>query len=202
MPRSESGYSTDRSKASGPSSLIFELDYSDYDRSIREARKATQKLSREIKTVEKFINKSGGRSRFGEVKIMQGDLSMFADQISRRILPAGTIEMQIEAKKAMRPFAKEVKSLMKGFVNRIDTGTMYSEIRYQILPGDSFKRLRIEIGWTKLWYKYFDYQEYGTQYIPPMKALFNTRLRGEKMFDERVRKFYTDYLLKGGKANY
>lgn len=202
MSSSESGYSRDRSKASGPSKIVFELDYSDYDRSIREARRQTQKLSKEIKSVERFINKSGGRSQFGEVRIMQGDLSKFADEVSRRLLPAGTVDMQIEAKKSLTPFARNITSLMKSFVNRIDTGTMNREIRYQMVSSGSVKRLRIEVGWVRLWYKYFDYQEYGTQYIVPMKALFNTRLRGEKMFDDATRKFYRDYILKSGKASY
>ena len=202
MSRSESGYSRDRSKASGPSKLVFELDYSDYDRSIRQARKDTQKLSKEIKSVERFINKSGGRGQFGEVRIMNGDLSKFADQVSRRLLPAGTVDMQVQAKKAMTPFARDITSMMKQFVNRIDTGTMRREIRYKIESSGSVKKLRIEVGWVRLWYKYFDYQEYGTQYIVPMKALFNTRLRGEKMFDDATRKFYRDYILKSGKASY
>jgi hypothetical protein len=199
--RSESGYSRDRSKASGPSTLNFQLDYSDHDKGIRKARQETQKLSKQIKSVEDFINAQGGRSQFGEVRIMKGDLTKFADEISRRVLPAGTVEMQIEAKKAMTPFAREVTQLMKGFVNRIDTGTMNKEVRYRIEGDKDIKRLNIRVGWVRLWYKYFDYQEYGTQYIPPMKALFNTRLRGEKMFDDRVKKFYRDYVLKAGKSN-
>lgn len=202
MPNSESGYSTNKSKASGPYKLTFELDYSDYDKSINRARAETQKFSNNIKSVEKFINKQGGRSKFGEVRIMDGSLSMFADEVSRRILPAGTVDMQVQAKKAMEPFAAEVRDLMKYFVNRVDTGTMKREIRYEIVSSGSVKKLRVEVGWIRLWYKYFDYQEYGTQFIVPMKALFNTRLRGEKMFDDATRKFYRDYILKSGKANY
>jgi hypothetical protein len=202
MTRSESGYSTNRATASGPSKIAFELDYSNYDRSIREARRATEKLSKDIKAVGKFINKQGGRSQFGEVRIMQGDLDMFANEISTRILPAGTVDMQIEAKKAMTPFAIKARNMMKEFVNRIDTGTMRREVRYSIESSGSIKKLRIEVGWIRLWYKYFDYQEYGTQYIGPMKALFNTRLRGEKMFDDATRKFYRDYILKSGKGLY
>ena len=197
--RSEYGYSRDRSKASGPSSLNFQLDYSDYDRSLRKARQDTQRLSKDIRAVAKFINSKGGQS--AQFRIMEGDLNMFASQVSRRILPAGTVEMQVEAKKAMTPFARDITKMMKGFVNRIDTGTMNREVRYRIESDGSIKRLNIRVGWVRLWYKYFDYQEYGTQYMPPMKALFNTRLRGEKMFDDRVRKFYRDYLLKAGKSN-
>jgi len=197
--RSEYGYSKDRSKASGPSSLNFQLDYSDYDRSLRKARQDTQRLSKEIRSVARFINSKGGKS--AQFRIMEGDLNMFASQVSRRVLPAGTVEMQVQAKKAMTPFARDVTRMMKGFVNRIDTGTMNREVRYRIESDGSIKRLNIRVGWVRLWYKYFDYQEYGTQYIPPMKALFNTRLRGEKMFDDRVRKFYRDYLLKAGKSN-
>lgn len=203
MPRrSEYGYSRDKTKASGPYQLTFELDYSDYDKSIRTARQETARLSREIRSVERFINAQGGRSKYGDVRIMKGDLNMFADQVSRRLLPAGSIDLQVQAKKAMTPFGQEITQIMKSFVNRIDTGTMKREIRYKIDSTASAKRLRVNVGWVRLWYKYFDYQEYGTQYIPPMKALFNTRLRGEKMFDDRVRKFYRDYLLKAGKGPY
>ena len=199
---SESGYSTNKSKAVGPSKLVFELDYSDYDKSINKARAETQKLSKELKAVEKFINKQGGRSKFGEIRIMNGSLRMFGEEVSRRLLPAGTVDMQVQAKKAMTPFAREIRDLMKHFVNRVDTGTMKREIRYEIVSSGSVKKLRIEVGWIRLWYKYFDYQESGTQFIVPMKALFNTRLRGEKMFDDATRKFYRDYILKSGKANY
>lgn len=199
---SESGYSTNKSEAVGPSKLVFELDYSDYDKSINKARVETQKLSKELKAVEKFINKQGGSGKFGEIRIMNGSLGMFGEEVSRRLLPAGTVDMQVQAKKAMTPFAREIRDLMKHFVNRVDTGTMKREIRYEIVSSGSVKKLRIEVGWIRLWYKYFDYQESGTQFIVPMKALFNTRLRGEKMFDDATRKFYRDYILKSGKANY
>ena len=201
-PYSTNPYSKNRGSAQGPTKIVFELDYSDYDKSIKKARKETQKISKEIASVAKFINKSGGNGKYGQVRIMQGDLSMFAKSISTRLLPAGTIDMQIQAKKAMKPFAVELTELMRGFVNRVDTGDMKRNIRYQMISTGSAKKLRIEVGWVRLWYKYFDYQESGTRFIVPMKALFNTRLRGEKMFDDSVRKFYRDYILKSGKASY
>jgi len=95
--RSEYGYSKDRSKASGPSSLNFQLDYSDYDRSLRKARQDTQRLSKEIRSVARFINSKGGKS--AQFRIMEGDLNMFASQVSRRVLPAGTVEMQVQQRK-------------------------------------------------------------------------------------------------------
>jgi hypothetical protein len=199
---SEPGYSTNRKSAQSETKLVFELDYSDYDRSINKARKETQKLSKEIASVAKFINKSGGNGKYGQVRIMQGDLSMFAKSISTRLLPAGTVDMQIQAKKAMKPFAKELTELMRDFVNRVDTGKMKRNIRYRITSDGYIKKLRIEVGWVRLWYKYFDYQESGTKFIVPMKALFNTRLRGERMFDDAVRSFYRDYILKSGKTKY
>jgi hypothetical protein len=205
MPKgrnSVDGYSRDRSTASGPGTLNFQLDYSDYDRGLRRAMQSMNELEKTLAQIEAFINKNGGKSEFGNVRIMKGDLTAFAKQIARRTLPAGTVQMQVEAKKAMTPFADEAKDIMKSFVNRIDTGTMNREVRYRIDPQGEIKRLNIRVGWVRLWYKYFDYQEYGTQYIPPMKALFNTRLRAESLFNKSVNRFYRSYLLKGGKANY
>lgn len=196
------GYSRDRSSASGPSTINFQLDYSDYDLGLRKAMKSMNELERGLAQVEAFINKNGGKSEFGSVRIMKGDLTAFAKQIARRTLPAGTVQMQIEAKKSMTPFAAQARDIMKGFVNRIDTGTMNREVRYRIESDGNIKRINIRVGWVRLWYKYFDYQEYGTQYIPPMKALFNTRLRAESLFNKSVNRFYTSYILKGGKANY
>jgi hypothetical protein len=195
-------YSNDRGSAQGPTKIVFELDYSDYDKSIRTARMQTAVISQEIKKAGKYINKHGGNGKYGQVRIMEGDLKIFTDKISKRLLPAGTIDMQIQAKKAMTPFAVEIRELMRGFVNRVDTRTMKSNIRYQIISSGSIKKIRIEVGWVRLWYKYFDYQESGTRFIVPMKALFNTRLRGERMFDDAVRKFYRDYILKSGKTTY
>lgn len=200
MSRESSGYSTNKGLASGPYQISFELDYSDYDRGIKEAQEATRDLGRELKAVGRYINAKGGRSKYGQVRITEGDLNMFAEQVSKRLLPAGTVEMQVKAKQAMTPVAGQLRDLMKYFVNRVDTGTMKREIRYKMESSGSIKRLRIDVGWVRMWYKYFDYQEYGTQYIPPMKALFNTRLRGEKMFQSAVNKFYRDYLTKGGKG--
>jgi hypothetical protein len=202
MSNSEPGYSKNRASASGPTKLVFELDYSDYEKTIRQARQETAKLSKEIKSIATYINKQGGNSKYGQVRIMKGDLDLFANQVSTRLLPAGTIDMQIQAKKAMEPFAAEIRDLMKHFVNRVDTGKMKQSVRYQMISSGSAKKLRIEVGWVRLWYKYFDYQENGTKFVIPMKALFNTRLRGEKMFDDAVRKFYREYILKSGKANY
>jgi hypothetical protein len=202
MFESESGYSRDRSSASGPTKLVFELDYSDYDKSIKRARMQTAVISKEIRKAGKYINKHGGNGKYGQIRIMEGDLTIFTDEISKRLLPAGTIDMQIQAKKAMTPFAKELTELMRGFVNRVDTGDMKRNVRYQMISTGSARKLRIEVGWVRLWYKYFDYQESGTKFIVPMKALFNTRLRGERIFDDAVRKFYRDYILKSGKASY
>tara|TARA_B110000879_G_scaffold62502_1_gene87755 strand:+ start:406 stop:1014 length:609 start_codon:yes stop_codon:yes gene_type:complete len=202
MSNSEPGYSKNRASASGPTKLVFELDYSDYETSIRKARNYTADLSYDIMKWGKFINKHGGKGKYGQVRIMQGDLAMFGDAISTRLLPAGTIDMQVQAKKAMKPFAVELTELMRGFVDRVDSGDMKRNIRYQMISTGSAKKLRIEVGWVRLWYKYFDYQESGTRFIVPMKALFNTRLRGERMFDDSVRKFYRDYILKSGKASY
>ena len=195
-------YSNNKDSAKGPTKLVFELDYSDYEKSIRKARMQTAVISQEIKKAGKYINKHGGNGKYGQVRIMEGDLKIFTDEISKRLLPAGTIDMQIEAKKAMTPFAVELRDLMKQFVNRIDTGTMKQSVRYKMISNGNIKKLRIEVGWVRLWYKYFDYQESGTRFIVPMKALFNTRLRGERMFDDAVRKFYKGYILKSGKASY
>jgi hypothetical protein len=195
-------YSTNKGSAQGATKIVFELDYSDYDTSIRKARKYTADFSYDIMKWGKFINAKGGNGKYGQVRIMQGDLAMFGDAISTRLLPAGTVDMQIQAKKAMTPFAKELTELMRGFVNRVDTGDMKRNVRYQMISSGNIKKLRIEVGWVRLWYKYFDYQESGTKFIVPMKALFNTRLRGERMFDDAVRRFYRDYILKSGKASY
>jgi hypothetical protein len=199
---SPSGYSTNKATTKGPTKIVFELDFSDYDKSINKARKETQKLSQDIKSIANYINSKGGNGKYGQVRIMKGDLSLFAKEISTRLLPAGTIDMQIQAKKAMKPFAIEVRELMRGFVDRVEFGTMKKNIRYKIISTGSIKKIRIEVGWVRLWYKYFDYQESGTRFIVPMKAMFNTRLRGEKMFDDSVRKFYRDYILKSGKTVY
>tara|TARA_R110000796_G_scaffold31825_2_gene83996 strand:- start:897 stop:1505 length:609 start_codon:yes stop_codon:yes gene_type:complete len=196
------GNSKNRATASGPSKIVFELDYSDYEKTITKARKEVAEFSKELNSIEKYINAQGGNSKYGKVRIVKGDLAKFATEVSTRTLPAGTVDMQIAAKTAMEPFAIEVRELMRDFVNRVDTGTMKQNIRYQMISSGNIKKLRIEVGWVRLWYKYFDYQENGTRFVVPMKALFNTRLRGEKMFDDAVRKFYRDYILKSGKTRY
>lgn len=79
---------------------------------------------------------------------------------------------------------------------RYDTGTMYNSVNSKVRRSKA--ETRIEIGWTRKFYKYFDYQERGTQQVGAMNAILNGyRKTGPQAYD-LMRRFLQNSTKKSG----
>jgi hypothetical protein len=103
----------------------------------------------------------------------------------------------------MRQIGEEGKQTMKKYANRIDTGRMNESIYY------STRKLKgsyvVRIGWTKLWFKYFGFQENGTENIRPMRSVLRTFLEMQPRVAAFANKFIRGYSRTGrdaGGVNY
>lgn len=191
---SQDGYSQDKI---GPVDykLSFVFDYSDVNRRVRDVRRAVQDMGNQMFKLNKRIQKSN--SGFG-VWIETPKPTEFVNRSMRAILPAGAEQIQIELTKDAQKFGEEVKNIMRKYVNRIETGRMKREIRYKITKRN-LKTLTVDVGWIRLWYKYFDYQERGTSQVRPMNSLFKTRMEAEPMFYKLYSRFTRTYVLSANK---
>jgi len=201
------GYETS-DKEEFDNSLEFRFDYSDVDTTVREVKKQLSDLGYEIhKTfkemsipISRSANKqftispkiSGDLDR-STAGIMRYDIAMLAD--GKRIADA--------LAPAMGQIGQEGKETMKKYANRIDTGLMNSKIFYKT------RRLKssyvVTIGWTELWYKYFGFQENGTEKINPMRSVLRTYMEMLPRFREFASKFILNYKRTGknsGGVNY
>lgn len=195
MPRtSPNGYDTSK----GPDVRwhdVYIFDYSDVTKKSRDVRKAVSKLADDVWK----LKKSGlvGNSGFGFY--IDSAQTEWTDKVTRAILPAQGVDLQVALTKDAQAFGKKAAQNMRSFVNRIDTGTMKREIRYRIRKNAKINQIRVEVGWVRLWYKYFDYQERGTSNIPPMNAIFKSRMVNTPEFQKSYSRFVRSYVLKADK---
>jgi len=172
--------------------LRFVFDYSDVDRKIRDVRKALQQMGNEIYKASKSVRTSN--STFG-VWIESTPPKAFVNNTMRALLPANAEQVQMALTPVAQEFGIRTKDTMRKYVNRIDTGRMKQEIRYKITKRN-LKTLTVEVGWIRLWYKYFDYQERGTRGVRPMHSIFKTRMEAQRDFQQTYSRFVRNYVLK------
>lgn len=195
MPRnSPSGYSTDK----GPDVRwhdVYVFDYSDITKKARDVRRSVSQMADEIWKLEK----SGlvGSNEFGF--FIDRAKTDWIEETTKALLPAGGVELQVALTKDAQAFGAKARDNMRSFVNRIETGTMKREIRFRIRKNQKMSELRVEVGWVRLWYKYFDYQERGTSNIPPMNAVFKSRMINTPEFQKTYSRFVRSYVLKADK---
>lgn len=191
---SQDGYSKEKL---GPVEykLSFVFDYSDVDRKIRDVRKAVSDMGNDMFKLRQKTTKSD--SGFG-TWIETPKPADFVNEVMRAVLPADAEEIQIELTKDAQKLGADVKNIMRKYVNRIETGRMKQEIRYKITKRN-LKTLTVDVGWIRLWYKYFDYQERGTSTVRPMNSLFKTRMEAEPMFYKLYSRFTRTYVLSADK---
>jgi DNA-directed RNA polymerase beta' subunit len=201
------GYETD-GKEGFDNVVEFRFDYSNVDNTVREVKKQLSDLSYDIhktfkgmsiqstKTANKQFTispKATADLDRTDAGIMRMNIAMLGDgeRIANSLAPA------------MRQIGEEGKQTMKKYANRIDTGRMNESIYY------STRKLKgsyvVRIGWTKLWFKYFGFQENGTENIRPMRSVFRTFLEMQPRVSAFANKFIRSYSRTGrdaGGVNY
>lgn len=79
---------------------------------------------------------------------------------------------------------------------RYDTGDMYNAVDYR--KRKTATGVSITMGWTRKFYKYFDYQERGTQYVGAMRAIQRGYRKTAPKAAEKLAQFMRNYTENGG----
>ncbi len=94
--------------------------------------------------------------------------------------------------------ADEGKTTMKKYIgSRIETGRMVGSVY-----GRTYKKkdgVLVRIGWLDLWYKYFGFQENGTNKIKPMRAVLRTYLEIAPQVRKALDEYFRSYSGSAGK---
>lgn len=166
------GYET-TGKEQFDSMVEFTFDYSDLDRASRQVKKDLADFNYELKQSFKRL---GGKPKdgyigFSEAKFASAGVGRNpAEKFA--LLPDG-VQMTLALKDGMQDMGREGVQVMRKYVNRIETGRMKDSITYNTRSYSN--KYVVRIGWTQLWYKYFGFQENGTQTgIRPMHSIIRT----------------------------
>ena len=93
--------------------------------------------------------------------------------------------------------ADEGKTTMRKYIGgRIETGRMIGSVY-----GRTYKKkdqVLVRIGWLDLWYKYFGFQENGTNRIRPMRAVLRTYLEIAPQVRKALDYYLRNYTSKSG----
>jgi hypothetical protein len=152
------------------SGVSISFDFSDLSIKTRQAKAGLSDLAYDL---HKALDGSGRSNRqYGFISPKSVSKSEVQGIISRTVpLPS-----EEEIYKDIGAFAVNLsdlgKNVMKNYANRIKTGKMNDSIF-----GNTKKskyRITSNIGWTRLWYKYFGFQENGTGTIRPMRSALRT----------------------------
>lgn len=94
--------------------------------------------------------------------------------------------------------ADEGKGTMKKYIGgRVETGRMIGSVY-----GRTYKQknaVLVRIGWLDLWYKYFGFQENGTNKIRPMRAVLRTFLEIAPEVRKSLDLYFRNYSGSAGK---
>lgn len=154
----------------------FVFDYSDLDKASRQVKKELSDFSYEISKAFGGTTKSRGK-RDNLFYLTNKQIEPFISDSknpseSFNLLPDG-VQMTLALKDGMQQMGREGADTMRKYVNRIDTGRMKASVTYNTRSRSN--KYVVRIGWTQLWYKYFGFQENGTQTgIRPMHSILRT----------------------------
>ncbi len=144
--------------------ITIEFNYEDLDVKSREVKKAVSDFSEFVYSMDKKYGiKKAGKGMFDISMKAAKSAGTGATRGSRTGLTipllADGLRIQQAIKPAMGQMGQDGKRIMTEYVNRVDTGRMRSNIRYNARARGN--KYIVNIGWTELWMKYFGFQENG-----------------------------------------
>ena len=150
--------------------IDISFDFSDFSIKTREAKAGLSELAYDL---HKMLQGSGRSNKeYGFISPKSVSKKEIESVISR------TIKLPTEAEiyKDIGDFANNLselgKNVMKNYAFREDSKLMRDSI-YGTTDKRKY-RITSNIGWTRLWYKYFGFQENGTRTIKPMRSVLRT----------------------------
>ena len=182
--------------------LTVSFDFSDAERSLREARRALEQMNAEARELTKKLNRTNkGYGVYISANAVK-DRNAQGNQLLSFDIPA--IEKEGEFSASLGPFLAEIgkmgKDIMKSkYATRRETGLMNSSIAYMQRRTGKNKAV-VEIGWVRTWKKYFGWQEMGTSNgIKPMAAVIRTGLEVNSKVAPIYSKYFRKTFLEKGK---
>lgn len=182
--------------------LTVSFDFSDAERSLREARRSLEQMNAEARALMKKLNKTNkGYGIYISANAVK-DRNAQGNQLMSFNLPA--IEKEGEFSASLKPFLTEVgkmgKDIMKSkYATRRETGLMNSSVTYMQRRTGKNKAV-VEIGWVRTWKKYFGWQEMGTSNgIKPMAAVIRTGLELQPQITSTYSKYFRKTFLEKGR---
>lgn len=177
------------------------LDHTGWDKSIVNAKKLIASLAG---NVNKSI-KVADMTKSGVGIQVTGDTPKDIDNL----IAASLLSLEKLPRNAANEFLRDigtigVSEIRAGIRNpenrptsaRYDTGLMYDSVDYKLRKNKD--QTRVDIGWTRRFHKYFDFQERGTEQIGAMNAVRNAyRSTAPKVYPLMYR-FFSNYSIKSG----
>jgi hypothetical protein len=203
--RSGEGYQTNRTNSRYKFDIIIE--HGRFDTSIAEAKYQMQKFMGIIEN--EFLKKvnvptftSGHFKAFGAVRKGTSLKTM-----------ASVIQTQLKSKKftdaIFKDFASDVGRLGVAHIRtgimepenaprsfRYDTGMMYNSVDFR--KRQTKDKIIVQVGWIDRFYKYFDFQERGTQHVGAMNAITRGYRKTAPQSYRLLYRFMSNYTEKNG----
>jgi len=171
-------------------SLRVKVDFSDFDKSIRQVKSAVSGLNKAAKELGK--NNKATNKGFG-IYIDSRAATPGTEILLK--LPGGGGELSSYLSDYLTKVGEHGKDIMKKYT-REDTGLMKSEVRY-MQRRDGSQQVSVDIGWVRKWYQYFGWQEQGTRTgIKPMNAILRTRAEVYPYAMQEFSKAFGRYFLR------
>ena len=150
--------------------IDISFDFSDFTIKTRQAKAGLSDLAYEL---HKALDGSERKSKeYGFISPKSVSKKQVESIISKTIKLPNDAEIYQDINEFAKNLSELGKDVMKGYANREDTSLMRNSI-YGNTKGNKY-RITSSIGWTRLWYKYFGFQENGTRIIKPMRSVLRT----------------------------
>lgn len=183
----------------------FRVDYKDFEKSFEQIDKELSSQGQIMKSFYRSIKTprtgTGGKTFFMELTpAATSSMSGVRNPGSTISAPGHGYRMSIALQPILSTLGEQAKNVMRKYVNRIDTGLMKREVRFQVRKRNGYSTL--EVGWVRNanWRKYFGFQENGFKHwvsgrrIPGMRSVMRTGLEFAPKFQKQITVFLRKYM--------
>lgn len=205
--RSRSGPGYDRNKGNARTRFDVVIDYTSWDMNLAEAREFVRGTQMSFKKdVAKSFDSGSNMSNLMWSIQVDGDKAQ--KDLAKIVLPS-LLDLQNLPRNMAREMLGDigkigVSEIRKGILKpegrprspRYDTGEMYRSVDYKVRGSGTMPR--VEIGWTRNYYKYFTFQEQGTFDVGPMNAIKRAQRSTAPMAYNLMNRFLANYSKKSG----
>lgn len=203
-PANSPGYDT-AGKNKFNHKVKFTIDYRDYEKSMAEVDRELSSQGQLMKSFYRSIKTqrtgTGSKTFFMEIT-PEASAAMSGTRNPSVVInaPGEGYKMSVALQPILSKLGNQAKEVMRKYVNRIETGLMKREVRFEVRKRNGYTTL--EVGWIRAWYKYFGFQEDGFnnwrtgKRVPAMRSIMRTGLE----FGPKLQRDITVFLRKYMKA--